>query len=227
VSVRQNEPGGSCQHTIFIASDDVLAAWSACASAANEVLAVAQHDLVAALDIIRRRRPAIVVLEEAFAGSSRGAALVTRLQTDPGFRGVEVRLLTAERVAALQSTHAVHPHTQVSLAALARPVLLRRTGRVRPASPVEILINGNPATLVNLSTSGTQVCSCVALRPQQGVRVSFPLAGGAMKMSGVVVWSVFEIDPTPTYRAGIMLAAAFPLPTEEILSRLASSQALH
>ena len=42
---------------------------------------MAQHDVLAALDIIRRRRPAIVVLEEAFAGSSRGAALVTRLRS--------------------------------------------------------------------------------------------------------------------------------------------------
>ena len=227
MSVHQNEPGGSRQHTIFIASDDVLAAWSACASSANEVIAVAQHDVVAALDIIRRRRPAIVVLEEAFAGSSRGASLLTRLQTDPGFHGLEVRLLPAERAAALQSTHAVHPHTQVSLAALARPVPLRRTDRVRPASPVEILINGNPAALINLSTSGTQVCSCLALRPQQRVRVTFPLDSGAIKVDGVVVWSAFEIEPTPTYRAGISLTPAFPLPTEEILSRLAPSQILH
>jgi hypothetical protein len=227
VSVHQNEPAGSPQRTVLVASESLLAAWSAFGSWAHEVIAVSQADGVAALDMIRRRRPAVVVLEEAFAASARGAALVTRLQTDTEFRGLEIRLLSAERVATLQSSHAAHAHTPVSLAALARPVPSRHAVRIQPASPVDIRIDGNPATLVDLSALGAQVCSSLVLRPQQRVRVVFPLDTGAVRMTGTVLWSVLETGARPAYRAGIRFMPAFPLPVDEILSRLAASHIVH
>lgn len=205
--------------TVLIASDNLLSIWSTVAPTCD-VLAVPQEDATAALEIIRRQQPTMVVLEEAFALSARAAALVAHLQTDPQFRGVEIRLLTAESVAALQSAHATNKYTQMSLATLARP-LPRHAARVRPTRPVEILVDENPATLVNLSTSGTQVCSSSVLRPQQHVRVSFPLDSGPIRTKGVVVWSAFEVAATPTYRAGIKLITALPLAVEEILSELA------
>lgn len=214
-----SKPLGSSHGTVLIASDNLLAIWSTFASSANEVLAVPQKDVTAALNSIRRRQPAIVVLEEAFAVSSQAAALIARLHTTAEFGRLQIRLLTADGVAALQAAHAAHADARVSLASITRP-MPRRSSRLRPAGPIQIRIDGHPATLVNLSTSGTQVCSSLVLRPHQRVRVRFQLNSDAIRMNGIVVWSAFEMTPTPTYRAGIKLLAAFPLTVEEILAQL-------
>jgi hypothetical protein len=220
MGVYQHQPAGAPGGTVLIGSDNLLTAWSAIGSAATDVIAVRQEDVNAALEVIRRRQPALVVLEEAFAVSTRAAALVTRLQTDPEFRGVDLRQLTAEGVAALQSAQTAHGHGQVSLAALATPMPSRGAARVRPASPVEILIEGAPAILVNLSTSGMQVLSCTPLRPQQRLTVGLALDSGTINIGGVVIWSTFEVTAAPIYRAGIKLMAALPFAPEEILARL-------
>ena len=75
-----SKPLGSSHGTVLIASDNLLAIWATFASSANEVLAVPQEDVTVALDIIRQRQPALVVLEEAFAVRSRAAALIARLR---------------------------------------------------------------------------------------------------------------------------------------------------
>lgn len=220
MGVYQHQHAGATGGTILIGSDNLLTAWSAIGSAASDVIAVRQEDVNAALDVIRRRQPALVVLEEAFAVSTRAASLVTRLQTDPEFRGVDLRQLTAEGVAALQSAKSAHGHGQVRLAALTTPMPSRGAARVCPASPVEILIEGAPVMLVNLSASGLQVLSCAPLRPQQRLTVGFSLESGTINIGGLVVWSTFEVTAAPIYRAGIKLMAALPFAPEEVLSRL-------
>jgi hypothetical protein len=205
---------------ILIASDRLLATWSAMATT-RDVLAVPQHDLTAALEMIRRHHPAMVVLEEAFAVGAEAAPLVAWLQTDPEFSGVELRVLTADGAATLRSAKVADMHI-ASLATLTRP-MPHRGVRVRPTRPIEILVNGKPAALVDLSRSGTQVCSVVRLRPQEHVRLSFPLAeNAAIRTQGVVIWSALELAATPTYRAGIELTAHLAVTAEELISRLAS-----
>ena len=204
---------------ILVASDSLLAIWSVIAPA-HDVLAVPQ-DVTTALETIRRYRPAMVVLEEAFAVSADAAAFVARLQTAREFRELELRVLTPHGAASLRAAKPSDTHTAVSLATLTRP-MPHRVARVRPARPVNILIDGQPAALVNLSQSGTQVCSTAVLRPQQRVRLSLPLANSApIRMQGVVIWSAFELAAPPTYRAGIKLAALLPVTAEELILRLA------
>lgn len=203
---------------LLIASDSFLAIWSADAST-RDVLPLTQKNAASAPEIVRRHHPAVVVLEEGFAFSAQAAALVARLQTDPEFEGVELRVLTADSAATLRQAQAAGKLPAASLIALTQ-ALPRRALRVRPTLPVEILIDGNRATLVNLSQSGTQVCASFVLRPHQHVRLSLPLRADPIRTRGVVVWSALELTDTPTYRAGIKLTPFLPLTMEEITSRL-------
>ena len=49
--------------------------------------------------------------------------------------------------------------------------------RYKIISGIEVLIDGNPALLVDLSTVGAQVVSATLLKPNQRVRLSFIEAG--------------------------------------------------
>ena len=54
---------------------------------ASELLAFPDSDALKALDVISKRRPAVIVLEHDFAGTPRGAALIRRIQADPTLSG--------------------------------------------------------------------------------------------------------------------------------------------
>jgi hypothetical protein len=76
---------------------------------------------------------------------------------------------------------------------------------------IEVLIDGNPATLVNISVVGAQVTSPLALRPNQRVRMSLEEAERPVRFNGVVAWASFEMPKEgPRYRAGINFYDASP-----------------
>jgi hypothetical protein len=82
----------------------------------------------------------------------------------------------------------------------------RRAPRYRMRHGVEIQLDGDPVSLVDLSQVGAQVVSATILRPNQRVRVSVPSDDFMMRFRGAVAWAKFELpDPTapPRYRAGI------------------------
>ncbi len=71
---------------------------------------------------------------------------------------------------------------------------------------VEIQVDGNPASVVDLSVVGAQVLSSTILRPNQKVRVSIPNEDFVMRFRGAIAWAKFELpEPTapPRYRAGV------------------------
>jgi hypothetical protein len=69
---------------------------------------------------------------------------------------------------------------------------------------VEVLADGNPATLVELSLVGAQIVSVSTLRPNQRLRMSLPDASRPIRFSAGVVWAAFEMPKEgPQYRAGI------------------------
>jgi hypothetical protein len=66
------------------------------------------------------------------------------------------------------------------------------------------MIDGNPATMVDVSLIGAMVISPTILRPNQRVRMSLPDAVRPIRFSGGVAWATFELLKTgPRYRAGI------------------------
>jgi hypothetical protein len=81
----------------------------------------------------------------------------------------------------------------------------RRAPRCRVAGQVSVLIDGNAAALVDLSTCGAHVVSPTILKPNQRVRVALPDDAGVVKFNAAVVWASFEMPSKggPRYRAGI------------------------
>lgn len=84
----------------------------------------------------------------------------------------------------------------------------RRAPRFRIADKVDVLIDGNPAALVELSTCGAQVLSPTVLKPNQRVRMVLADEGSTLRLTASIAWAAFEI-PTggPQYRAGIEFIA--------------------
>jgi len=70
---------------------------------------------------------------------------------------------------------------------------------------VDVLVDGNIATLVDLSVVGAQVISATILKPNQRVRMALPDEMDTMRFNTTIAWASFEIPPQsgPRYRAGI------------------------
>jgi hypothetical protein len=68
---------------------------------------------------------------------------------------------------------------------------------------MELLVDGSPATLVDLSTGGAQVMSASSLKPNQRVRLTLP-GSPPIRVNGEITWAVFEMPGgAPRYRAGV------------------------
>ena len=83
----------------------------------------------------------------------------------------------------------------------------RRAARYRVRPGVEIQVDGNPASVVDLSVVGVQVLSTTILRPNQKVRISIPNEEFVMRFRGAIAWAKFELPKppvkSPQYRAGV------------------------
>jgi len=198
--------------TVFIASEPLLAAWNACAGETTEVI---PSDLATAIDVIGAAQPEVVVIEQAVAASSPGAILMDLLHNERYLRGIEVRLLPPDRAADVMSSGPgeLHPQTWLNVLAQALPPRPeRRAARVRALADEQAFIDGQPVTLIDLSSVGAQVRSNVVLKPRQRIRLVLPPERGSVRAVAVVAWSTFEIGPTPTYRAGVAFTRAIPEP---------------
>ena len=88
----------------------------------------------------------------------------------------------------------------------------RKTPRIEVREGVEVLVDGNPAALIDISTTGFQVhvLSTKMLKPNQRVRVALPEGTSAIRCDGAVAWASFEMPKgqPPRYRVGIELSGA-------------------
>ena len=218
--------------TILIAAPKQLAALQRLPDLADAE-AFADTDALKALDAIMRQRPRVIVLDQQFAASSRGSALINRVKADPSLAACEIRILGADAGVDREDVPppppapapteppgpiAASPATPIPTAAAppaAKPTLdhtgTRRAERFIVNGNVEVLIDGNPATLVNISIVGAQVLSASLLRPNQRVRMSLVDATRPMRFNGVVAWAAFEMPKEgPRYRAGVNFYDAAP-----------------
>ena len=189
--------------TVIVAAPNHLPALKGQSYFGN-ALAFSDADALKALEAITRERPRVIALEQQFAATSRGAALIKRIKADPKLRTCEVRVVSyegpGEQVAQLDPA---------PLPAETAPVKLdqrgtRRAPRARIMDGVEVLLDGRPATLIDLSVAGAQVISRTILRPNQRVRVTLPDGERPIRCVAGVVWAVFEMPKSgPRYRAGI------------------------
>ena len=149
-------------------------------------------------------------MQDEFADSSRGQALINRIKDDAALGDVEVRVMAKN---AAQNRVAVKRGSHGGGAAVAvdepKPALdqqgTRRAPRIRIKDGVEVAVDGNPAALVDLSTVGAQVVSPTVLKPNQRVRVIMGDGKTSVKCAGAIAWAAFEMPKgLPTrYRAGI------------------------
>lgn len=124
-----------------------------------------------ALEHITTERPQIIALEREFATSRRGVALVNRIKGDALLANTEIRI-----------------------------VFSRRAPRFRVDVEMNVIIDGNPARVIDLSMIGAQVVSATSLRPNQRIRISME----GLRFNAAVAWASLELPAEgPRYRAGI------------------------
>jgi len=204
----------------------------------GELMTFADTEPIQALQAILEHRPRLIVLERLFAATPRGAALINRIKTDAQLARAEVRVMShtgdymrqVSKPADDDSQSMPEPEPVVSRTddstatrASVIPVTTteaprgldwhgtRRAPRYRLRQGVTIQLDGNPATVVDLSVVGAQVLSATILRPNQRVRISVPTDEFMMRFRGAIAWAKFELpqpDEPPRYRAGVEFADA-------------------
>lgn len=193
--------------TVLIASEEVLATWSSNAATPTDLLALTDADAQYALAVIERRRPEIVVLEQIFAASSRGAALINHLRTNADLAGVDIRVLPAGRSAGLGVSGPIAGRVIASMAQPLQQGPIRRATRVPMPAGAETRVNGARAALINVSTVGIQVVSSMLLKPNQKVEVVIDRDGVVVRAHAHIAWSKLELAQNAlAYRAGVAFA---------------------
>jgi CheY-like chemotaxis protein len=212
----------------------------------GELLTFADTEPIQALQTILEQRPRLIVLERLFAATPRGAALINRIKTDPQVSQAEIRVMshTGDYTRVVSRGAVAEPAVAPAYAGGGEtrerdyesdqavnvndtPRQLdwhgtRRAARFRIRQGVEIQLDGNPASLVDLSVMGAQVISATILRPNQRVRISVPTDDFVMRFRGAVAWAKFELPrPTepPRYRAGVEFADADPAAMDDYCSK--------
>jgi hypothetical protein len=178
----------------------------------QDALTFADTDALRAFAAIAREQAQIVVLESAFAASSRGAALINRIKSDPLLGDCDVQIVMGVDVPAASETPGQSVFQADHAAPMPlddpRPAAVSHDTVPEPAaesamSGVDILIDGSTATLVELSTTGAQVISASSLKPQQRVRVTLP-GSTPLQVTGEIAWAMFEMPAGgPRYRAAV------------------------
>jgi CheY-like chemotaxis protein len=216
---------------VVIAATNLMPALQERLAGEGELLPFADTEPIQALQAILEQRPSLIVLERLFAATPRGAALINRIKTDPQLGNAEVRVMShtgdySRQVAKPSRSDASGSSSDaaagessrggggVAVESAVRPLDwhgTRRAPRYKVRPGVEIQVDGNPASVVDLSSVGVQVLSTTILRPNQKVRVSIPNDEFVMRFRGAIAWAKFELpkpnDP-PRYRAGVDFADA-------------------
>lgn len=148
-----------------------------------------------ALAHITSERPQIIALEREFAKSRRGMALMNRIKGDSALANTEIRV-----------------------------VYSRRAPRFRVDREMKVIIDGNPAMVVDLSMVGAQVISAASLRPNQRIRMSLEGEQG-VRFNAAVAWASFELPAEgPRYRAGINFQDANAAVIARLLETITSTR---
>ena len=202
-----------------------------------DIRVFSEAEPIKALQAILELQPDLIALASSFATSSRGIALLNRIQSDPALASSEVRVVTPgeglqEPVRRGSGGTAAATLDDPAAAAVAAPAAdpsrpldwrgTRRILRTRVRSGVEIQLDGKPCAVVDLSPLGVQVVSTTILKPNQRVRVVIPVRDTSMRFGGTVIWARFELPvPTapPVYRSGVEFIDADQTALAEFCSR--------
>jgi hypothetical protein len=204
---------------VLIGPSEALPALRERVDSGAELHTFTDQEALEALDHIIRTKPRIVALDNDFSATSRGTALINRIKDDPTLTDCEVRVVAHD--GALNRVAARRSATKIAAAVVLvdQPVKpldqrgTRRAPRIRIREKVEVLIDGNAALLIDLSSIGAQVLSSKMLKPNQRIRLTLPEGKVAIRCTGSIAWASFEMPKgqTPRYRAGIELLGTDPV----------------
>jgi chromosome segregation ATPase len=129
---------------------------------------------------------------------------------------IEPVVLTARSKAANPTS----PAAQAAPPAGQRPT--RVAGRHGFREPLEVKLDGETALLVDVSTSGAQVLSSIALKPNKLVKMLLPSSEAIILCKAKIIWARYE-PPTPgkpvRYRAGMVFTQADPAALQMFITR--------
>jgi hypothetical protein len=215
---------------LVIAAHNLMPALRERVEVEGDVLTYPDTEPIQALQTIMEQRPDLVVLERLFAATPRGAALINRIKSDPQLAHVEVRVMShtgdysrqVVKPSVTNPTPAPSHHAgdaAIEIESRSAPVATeevprsldwhgtRRAPRFRIRAGIEMQLDGNPASVIDLSTVGAQVISPTVLRPNQKVRINLPNDDFVLRFRGAIAWAKFELPQPPAkapqYRAGI------------------------
>jgi hypothetical protein len=203
---------------VLIGEGELLPALKERTHETGDLLAFAAAEALGALETILQRQPRVVALERLFAATPRGAALINRIKADPTLNDTEIRIIAHDsdytRVSARLRSQDDDP-TVILTVDPPDPQTLdqrgtRRAPRFKVAGTFGALLDGNAATVIDLSTIGAQVVSSIMLKPNQVVRMAISDDHDSLRFNAAVAWASFEIPPNsgPRYRAGIKFVDA-------------------
>lgn len=175
-------------------------------SEADFVAVFSETEWLSVQDSVLARPPEVLIMQSAFAATSRGATLVSALKAKPREHGTAIRVLIEDEVKApLILTETELPPID-ALLETSRPLDRAGTRQAAryPMSRRNLTINGDPGELVDLSVSGAQVLAPSRLRPLKVVRVVLLDEGVEIRLQGTVAWAIAVPDKgSIVYRAGI------------------------
>ena len=188
-----------------------------------ECLTFTEAEALPALQAITSRRPGLVVLERSFAATPRGRALINRIKADSSLAHVTIREQAVDDEGTSEPADAPPTPTETLPTPPAELDFsgTRRAPRYAIAGSMEILVDGKPGSLVNLSLVGAQLVTNASLKPHQRVRVSLSDTEGTLRCVATVVWASFEMpkDSGPRYRVGLDFINSNPAALESYIGR--------
>ena len=166
---------------------------------------ISESDLLQIQDTLLSRPPEILLMHSAFATTSRGATLIAGLKAKPRDTGTAIRVFIEDDVTPLIITEtSLDPHD--ALLETSRPLDRAGTRQAAryPMNRRNMIVNGDPGELIDLSVSGAQVQAPARLRPLKVTRVVLLDDGVETRLQGTVAWAIAVPDKgTIQYRAGI------------------------
>lgn len=179
-----------------------MARWSQTADDPTELIAIADSDAHHAADIIRQHGAHVVVLEQIFAVSAGGRALLSDLRSNPHLEHLEIRMLPEDRADFVSREASSQTLARMSTPLGRQPS--RRARRLKMRHGTTAVLDGVGVEIIELSTSGLQVVSSTIVKPHQAVRVVIRRADESHRAAGIVIWSRAELTVDGLmYHAGI------------------------
>jgi hypothetical protein len=173
---------------------------------ADFVAVFSETEWLSVQDSVLARPPEVLVMQSAFAATSRGATLVSALKAKPREHGTAIRVFIEDDVKSpLILSEAGLPAID-ALLETSRPLDRAGTRQAAryPMHRRDITINGDTGEMVDLSVSGAQVQVAARLRPLKVARLVLVDEAHEIRLQGTVAWAIAVPGKgTITYRAGI------------------------